>query len=246
MTTSRTTALCFVLDQSGSMESIKSDTIGGFNAYLGGLRDPAYGAVEFSLVLFDSNAIDKRHVAAPISDVRDLTNETYQPGAATPLIDAAYKAIVAHRDAIGTRDVNKLVVIQTDGHENSSTQYTFKDLSALIKDLSAAGWSFVFLGAGIDAFDAGLKMGVAPSTIASYARSKSHETFSILGAKAQAFRASGNTADNNFNAGDRHLMAEDSDPNKIVQGMQEAVQHARTLRPNYGKMVEDFDLKKPS
>jgi hypothetical protein len=54
-----------------------------------------------------------------------------------------------------------VICIQTDGHENASTEHTWDELNALIKEKSAAGWQFNFLGTGIDAYDTGSRMGVA-------------------------------------------------------------------------------------
>jgi hypothetical protein len=76
------------------VESIKDDTIGGFNSYLGSLKAEA-AAIDFTLIKFDSRRIEKVCVAVPVSQVAELTMESYQPGASTPLIDAAYKTIKA-------------------------------------------------------------------------------------------------------------------------------------------------------
>ena len=83
------TLVTFLLDETGSMESIKDDTIGGFNSYLGSLKAEA-APIDFTLIKFDSRRIEKVCVAVPVSQVAELTMESYQPGASTPLIDAAY------------------------------------------------------------------------------------------------------------------------------------------------------------
>ncbi len=81
----------FLLDETDSMQSIKDDTIGGFNAYL---RQLQKGDVEtvFSLVSFNSSETRKRYVAEPVTDVGPLTDSDYQPQAMTPLIDASVKS----------------------------------------------------------------------------------------------------------------------------------------------------------
>ena len=89
------TLVTFLLDRTGSMEAIRDDTIGGFNAYLDGLKGNGAAAIEFTLIQFDSVSIDKICVAVPIAKVDKLTRETYQPRASTPLIDATVKTINA-------------------------------------------------------------------------------------------------------------------------------------------------------
>ncbi len=89
------TLVTFLLDRTGSMEAIRDDTIGGFNAYLDGLKGNGSADIDFTLVQFDSVSIDKIHVAVPVAAIPKLTRDTYQPRASTPLIDAAVKTINA-------------------------------------------------------------------------------------------------------------------------------------------------------
>ncbi|HMA55888.1 MAG TPA: hypothetical protein VKP52_04050, partial [Pseudolabrys sp.] len=76
------TLVTFLLDETGSMSSIKDDTIGGFNEYLKTLKQSA-SPIDFTLIKFDSNAIRKVCVAKPIAEVAELNNDTYKPGAST-------------------------------------------------------------------------------------------------------------------------------------------------------------------
>lgn len=156
------TLVTFLLDRSGSMESIKDDTIGAFNAYLDTLKKEGTG-IEFSFLQFDSQSVDKVCVNKPIADVHNLTKGTFQPRGATPLIDAAYNTIKAVETVITKRsETPKIVVcIQTDGHENASVEHDWDDLNALIKEKTAAGWQFNFMGTGIDAYDQGARMGIS-------------------------------------------------------------------------------------
>src|SRR5689334_15263468 len=85
----------FLPDRTGPKEAIRDDTIGGFNAYLDGLKGGDDAEIDFTLIQFDSVSIDKICVAAPVASVAKLTRETYQPRASTPLIDAAVKTINA-------------------------------------------------------------------------------------------------------------------------------------------------------
>ena len=83
-----TTVVSFLLDETGSMQAIKDDTVGGFNAYVEPLQK-AGADIVFSLVSFNSHETRPRYVAAPIDTIEPLTDDTYRPRALTPLIDAA-------------------------------------------------------------------------------------------------------------------------------------------------------------
>lgn len=176
------TLVSFLLDRTGSMASIKADTIGGFNAYVGTLQKDGKGLIDFTFLQFDSVSIDKVHVGVPVKDVALLTDETYQPRAWTPLIDAAYKTIKATEEALTKRDDKPKVVvaIQTDGDENASTEHTWDELNALIKEKTAAGWEFVFMGAGLDAYKQARRMGIATANTMSYDMAKSGSAFRSL------------------------------------------------------------------
>ena len=160
-TKNNTKYVSFLLDETGSMQEIKRDTMGGFNEYVETLKKDG-GDIAFSLVSVNSNETKSRYVAEPIGKVASLTDDNYRPAAMTPLIDASVKIIKATEDAVKKRgdEPSVLVVIQTDGYENASVEYTSADLTALIKEKTAAGWQFVFLGAGLDAFDAARDAGI--------------------------------------------------------------------------------------
>ncbi len=216
-----TTFVSFLLDETGSMQSIKDDTVGGFNAYVETLQKDGDGIL-FSLVSFNSSRTEKRYVAEPIDQIKPLTDDDYQPGAMTPLIDAAVKIIKATDEAVSRRDddPNVVIVMQTDGQENVSVEYTTADLAALIKEKEQAGWQFVFLGAGLDAFAAARDAGIhiAASQVVAYDRKRSHEVFAATAQNVQAFAKSGKKEKLRFSekqraqAGDQYA-AQYLDPN---------------------------------
>ncbi len=163
------TLVTFLLDRTGSMEAIRDDTIGGFNAYLDGLKGNGDAHIDFTLVQFDSMSIDKICVAVPVGEVQRLTRDTYQPRASTPLIDAAVKTINAVEESLRSRPADKVVIcIQTDGQENASTEHTWDELNALVKEKAAKGWQFNFMGVGIDAYEQGARMGISPAATMAY------------------------------------------------------------------------------
>lgn len=169
--TSSDTVVTFLLDKSGSMGPIKSDTIGAFNAYLSELQKEPAG-MTFSFLQFDTNSVDTIHRNVPVAEALLLTSGTYNPNGGTPLIDAAYKTIKAVEASIAERKAAPKVVIciQTDGQENASRDHTWADLQDLIKEKTALGWQFNFMGCGIDAYAQGAQMGISAVNTMSYNR----------------------------------------------------------------------------
>lgn len=185
--TSTQTLITFVLDETGSMRSIKDDTIGGFNEFLSRIRKED-AATLFTLIKFDSQRTAVVHRALPVAQVPELTDETYQPGAMTPLVDACMKGIeVAERNA--AQDTQVSIVIQTDGLENASRKFRKSDLLAKVTEKTNLGWMFTFLGAGIDAFAQAADFGIGRDHTLRYGRDKSPEAFRATADKNRRFMA---------------------------------------------------------
>lgn len=239
MSDKKTTVVSFLLDETGSMSTIKDDTIGGFNNYVEGLRKSGE-EFEFSFVKFDSNHTTKVHVGVPITDVLPLTPETYQPGAMTPLIDAAVKIIRATEESVKERDVNVVVVIQTDGHENSSTAHTTQDLAELVKEKTAEGWEFVFLGAGIDAFSIAQQYGISAANSLSYDRQTSAQTFDSLTSNTVAYASTGVRTSLNFDDGQRQASGDKFHQADPVPAKNDSRVSEKKRRPS--SLVDDISL----
>lgn len=152
------THIYLLLDRSGSMASMASDVIGGFNAYLDEQR-AAPGEARMTLVQFDSQ--DPQEVlvdAARLSRVRHLSPRTFQPRGGTPLLDATGRLIARaairaeERRQLGKRTEEIIFVTITDGHENQSREYSKAAIARLREEKEAAGWTFVYMGAGFDAY----------------------------------------------------------------------------------------------
>lgn len=188
-----TSRITFLLDRSGSMSSCKAATIEAFNAYLTTLQgDEDAAAIAFSFLQFDTHGIDKVHVNVPVADAVPLNNATYQPRAGTPLVDAAFKTIKAV-EKVAKPDEKIVICIQTDGQENESREHTFEELSGLIAEKTELGWEFNFMGAGINAYQQGARMGIRAASTVSYDHMD-------IGATREAFTASATNAAN-FSAG---------------------------------------------
>jgi hypothetical protein len=182
------TLVTFLLDRTGSMESIRDDTIGAFNAYLEGLQKGG-APIDFTFVQFDSMSIDKIYVRTPVGAVPRLTRETYEPRASTPLIDAAYKTVQAVDESLAGDSETKVVIcFHTDGQENSSIEHDWDELNALIKEKSRAGWQFNFMGVGIDAYNQSTRMGIAPQATVAYDHRNAEATRMAFGGSAENAR----------------------------------------------------------
>ena len=162
--TQKRTNVHFILDKSGSMMGVQDATISGFNEYLANLRKDAKSKYNLSLTLFDTK-VEEKYTMKPLEEVEDLSRETYMPDGMTALYDAVCRTI----SKIEAGEDKHLVVIMTDGEENSSQEYTDKDLARMIKELEKGkNWTFVFLGANQDAWIVGQKMGLSKMNTATY------------------------------------------------------------------------------
>lgn len=235
------TLVTFLLDKSGSMGVIKAQTIEAFNAYLSTLKAEAKATL-FSLVQFDSAGLEKTCVRQDVKSVPLLDDRSYEPRGGTPLIDAAYKTIKAVEASLKemAKKTKVVVCIQTDGEENESRQHSWEALSALIKEKTAAGWQFNFMGCGIDAYAQGAKMGIAPMSTMSYDRHDRAATRSAFAASAMnaASFSTGERANTKYTM-EQRAMAKDAWAHKAVGG----VPLPTAAVPNVATpMVADLDL----
>lgn len=165
--------LIFLLDRSGSMETCRVDTIGGFNAFVSDQK--ALGG-KLTLVQFD-HEIKNVFEDTPLGDVAPLTFETFQPRGSTALLDAVGQTIKAHAAKEGV-----IFIIQTDGEENCSSKYTKAHIKDLVEQKTKEGWTFMYLGASQDAFAEAGSMGIAPAATLHYDVRRTPEAFSQLSA----------------------------------------------------------------
>jgi hypothetical protein len=178
--------ITLILDETGSMQSCKGAAIAGFNQYLGRLRDePA--ETQFTLTLFNSSKTEVRYQSVPVRNVHHLDVETYRPHDTTPLYDAIGRTLTAARQE-APAEMRKLCAILTDGLENASTEYTRKQIFALIKACEKEGWTFIYLGADHDVWAAGEDLGIAGDNRVSFCRSQIGETFNQLSEATAQFR----------------------------------------------------------
>ena len=145
-----------ILDKSGSMESIRTEAINGYNETLGSIKSTQLKFLDtqehfVSLAAFCDCGIDMIYDMTPIKDAEKLTREKYDPCCCTPLFDAIGKTVKTLKKKIAdVEDTAVLVTIITDGYENSSKEWDAKGVSKLIEECKEDGWMFSFIGAGED------------------------------------------------------------------------------------------------
>lgn len=166
------TEIVFILDRSGSMAGLEDDTIGGFNAMIEKQKKEP-GEAYVSTVLFD-NTCEVIHDRVDLQKVEPMTREEYYVRGCTALLDAVGKAIRhignIHKYAREEdRPEKTLFVITTDGMENASRQYSYKELKRMIeRQKEKYGWEFIFLGANINAAKEAARFGITEDCAADY------------------------------------------------------------------------------
>lgn len=184
-----------VLDRSGSMSNVVSDTIGGFNTFLDGQKK-APGEATVTLVQFDG-LYELVYKARPIGEAPALTTETFVPRGSTALLDAIGRTINETGEFLnGLADSDKpskvIFVVLTDGFENASHQFTSQKISEMIAhQRDAYQWEFVFLAANQDAITSAAHIGIGAANAMSYAANATgvNAAFSSLSHNAVAMRS---------------------------------------------------------
>ena len=187
--------MIFILDRSGSMGGLESDTIGGFNSMLKKQKEEE-GEAFVTTVLFDHEIITL-HDRLPIKDVPEMTSEDYTVRGCTALIDAIGQTI-EHIETIHKyarkEDLPKktLFIITTDGLENASKKYSAKDVKKKIEKKQKENWEFVFIGANIDSVETASRFGISEENAVNYNADKkgTRTLFGALSKKASMARCS--------------------------------------------------------
>lgn len=149
------TDITVIIDRSGSMATRTSDTIGGFNAWL---KETAKGQqqgddVRISVTIFD-HVVEQSVVGVPLRACPKLGSpeNPYATRGSTALLDAVGDSLTLARKRVD-KDTRGLAVIITDGYENASSKWDHARIATLMAKLEKTGrWSFVYMGAGIDAW----------------------------------------------------------------------------------------------
>lgn len=190
-----TTELVFILDRSGSMSGLESDTIGGFNSLIEKQRR-LDGECYVSTVLFD-NVSEVLHDRVRLADVPKMTEADYTVRGCTALIDAIGGAIHhignIHKYA-RPEDVpaHTMFVITTDGMENASHRYSSDEVKKMIElQKEKYGWEFLFIGANIDSVETAKNFGIERNRAVNYRADKqgTHVLYDTVSETVCAMRA---------------------------------------------------------
>ena len=189
------TEMVFILDRSGSMAGLESDTIGGFNSMIERQRKQE-GEALVSTVLFsdDSRVLHDRE---DVRKVEPMTDRQYFVGGCTALIDAIGGAIHhignVHKYA-RSEDVpeHTIFIITTDGMENASCRYTSDEVKRMVNHQKEKyGWEFLFLGANIDAVETAARFGIGRDRAVNYHNDSAGQllNYEVLSETVSGFRA---------------------------------------------------------
>ncbi|MDP4085500.1 MAG: hypothetical protein Q8934_12930 [Bacillota bacterium] len=196
------TELVFILDRSGSMCGLESDTIGGYNAMLEKQKKEPGEAI-ITTVLFDDR-FELLHDRINLKGIAPITDNEYFVRGSTALLDAVGKTInkignVQKRTSEDEKAEHILFVITTDGMENASREFTYEKVRQMIEhQKSNYGWEFIFLGANIDAVATAEQFGIGKDRATNY-HADSEGTllnYEVLSETVSSLRASRKISEN--------------------------------------------------
>ena len=188
------TDISIVLDRSGSMDSVKSDTIGGFNSFLKGQKEVP-GEATISLVQFD-DIYEVVYEGKRLRDAPLLTERTFVPRGTTALLDAIGRTINGTGKRLSAmteaeRPEKVIFVILTDGYENASREFKVEQINDMIRhQRDVYAWEFVFIGANQDAITSASQMGIQAANALTFAANTvgTQQAFSSLTQNIAAYR----------------------------------------------------------
>lgn len=193
----------FVIDSSGSMAPKASDVRGGFNSYVSNLGEDTASEYRLTAVTFDTQ-VTTLFTDVSLNQVPALDTANYRPGGNTALYDALGASLSELTGAIRREakpyGIDKtLVIVMTDGEENSSRRFTKEQINSEIKLREEAGnWTFVYLGADQDAWAAAQGLGFAMGNVAAYAADNTGQVFRSLARSTVRFSSSPAPQSSNF------------------------------------------------
>jgi len=201
------TLVCVLLDRSGSMQAIKSDVDGGFDAFVAAQR-AVEGECRLTLNQFDT----EYERVLTLVDVAEVPPLDLQPRGATALLDAIGRTVTDLQHDLDARPPDEqpeqvVVVILTDGHENSSVEWRPAAVKQLVESKQPA-WQFVFIGADQDAVTEGEKLGVAAdASLSNHTTGESQlRSYALLADKVVGVRHGGRVE---FSDADRAAVADE-------------------------------------
>ena len=159
------TELVIIIDQSGSMQGLQSDVIGGYNALIEEQKKEGETLVT---TIFFSSVATYVHERVDIKTLNPITQKDYRPGGCTALLDAVGDAIAfikAKHASLSEEALpaHTIFSIMTDGYENASREYTYERVHSMIEMQQKCGWTFLFQAANIDVAKEAHSLGIHPA-----------------------------------------------------------------------------------
>lgn len=194
MTKENFTSINVIIDKSGSMSHLATDTIGSFNSFLAEQKAVPGDAV-LTLCTFNTD-YSLVHDFVELKSIPDLNSKTYYPSGSTALLDAMGTTI----NALGTklsampeeeRPSKVIFLIITDGQENASKLFTKDQISSMVQhQKDVYSWEFVFMGANIDAIGEGSALGIAATNSMNYAATSAgtHQLYESVSRNMTTYR----------------------------------------------------------
>lgn len=177
----------FILDKSGSMNTLREQVINGYNRFMSDQREKG-GQTRVTFIQFN----ETRQVifqGADINSVPQLTWNDFQPNGMTALNDSVGFVVTEHMHKCSEDETN-IIAILTDGAENSSREYTSEQVKALLEEVQAKGWEVLFLGANMKADAVVRSYGISANNVAVFEGTTkgASDAFSTLSASATGYR----------------------------------------------------------
>lgn len=201
MTKENFASINVIIDRSGSMAGLTSDTIGSFNTFLTEQK-AVPGEAAFTLCTFNTD-YQLVHDFVKLASVPDLNAKTYAPSGGTALLDALGTTINSIGQKLAAmpedeRPSKVIFVVITDGEENSSRRFTKAQVKSMIEHQRATyKWEFVFMGANIDAVSEGTSLGISAQNSVGYNATKggTRGLYAATSANMRRYRISANSAE---------------------------------------------------
>lgn len=179
-----------IIDESGSMGPFRDETITGVNSYIGEQATTGNGLL--TVATFSGNRVRFIRDGVALTDCAPISHADYSPTDLTNLHDAIGEVLTRVNASVPTRRHERpaiVVMIMTDGHENSSRTYSSEMVKELVTQCEKKEWSFMFLGANIDSFAAGSKLGMNASNTANYSMGNLSETIATASSVTSRLRS---------------------------------------------------------
>jgi hypothetical protein len=199
------TYIALVIDRSGSMSSVRDAAYGGINEQLNAIRmNATKGGKTFVTYIQFDNEIEKVYDQVPADTVKDIMYHQYEPRGSTSMLDAVGVAIDSFKNVTDTSDTAYLLIVISDGEENSSQKETYASLAEKIKKLESTNkWTFTYMISNQDLSVVTDKLGASSGNVSAWTSTPTgtNQAFAISSnssIKYMSNRASGTTSSKGF------------------------------------------------